>query len=81
MKKFVSESLQEFRSIVEGKSSKPKKVVQSKEDKAKEAIKALKKQLADIEKPGKLKGTKIQRDADIREIKGKIAKWEKKIKV
>lgn len=76
MKKLVSESLQEFMDMNEAK----KVVKQTPEQKAKEAIAALKQQLADVKKPGKMKDTKVQKDAKIKELEGKIAKWEAKIK-
>lgn len=74
MKKLVPESLNEF--MNEGK----KVIKQTSDEKAKEAIASLKKQLADVKKPGKMKDTKTQKDAKIKELEDKIAKWESKLK-
>lgn len=77
MKKFVSESLNEFRdSLNENK----KIVKQSKEEKYKEAIASLKKQLADAKKPSRMKVSKLQHDAKVKEIEDKIKVWEDKLK-
>ena len=79
MKKFVSESLQEFNEAAAGKSGKAKKVKQNPNQKADDAIAGLKAQLADAKKPGNIP-TKIQKDAKIKELTDKIAKWEAKKK-
>jgi len=88
MKKLVTESLQEFIQLNEEKvKSKRKtkageKVVmdQSAVEKADQAIKALKKQLADAKKAGGMRDSKAGKDAKVKEIEGKIAKWEEKKK-
>lgn len=80
MKKFVSESLQEFINESKVKSARkmPKggrKIVmdETQEEKAKQAIKALK---ADLAKEKKSKGDKHK----IADIEKKIEAWEKKLK-
>ncbi len=79
--KLVSESLEgHLREVAQGKHSKPTKVKQDAKEKAKEAIKGLKVQLKELNKPGSgrtLAGNK----QDIKSVKDKIAKWEKKMKV
>ena len=82
--KLVSESLQEFRSSVnEEKVNEAKEksttVVQSSDEKAKQAIASLKKELAAVKKPGGAK-TMIEKKAKIKELEDKIAKWEAKMK-
>jgi len=88
MKKLVAESLAEsiklfekakLEKIPQPKSGKPKKVDQSGDAKAKEAITGLKKQLADAKKTGAFKTT-IEKNAKIKELEGKIKKWEAKLK-
>jgi hypothetical protein len=84
----VTESLYEFILLKEEKvKSKRKtkageKVVmdQSAVEKADQAIKALKKQLADAKKPGGMRDSKAGKDAKVKEIEDKIAKWEEKKK-
>jgi len=88
MKKLVSESLTEFRQINEEKVKAKRKTKagtkvtldQSKNEKANQAIAALKKQLADAKKPGGMKLTGIQKNAKIKEIEDKIKAWEAKKK-
>ena len=53
---------------------------ESTDEKANNAIAALKKQLADAKKPGPMRGTSAQKKADIAAIEDKIAKWEAKKK-
>ncbi|HUW44231.1 MAG TPA: hypothetical protein VMW50_00395 [Dehalococcoidia bacterium] len=53
---------------------------QSTDEKAKQAIVALKKQLADAKKAGGMRDSGAQKKAKIKEIEDKIAKWEAKIK-
>lgn len=80
MKKIVNESLSEFlNEIAYEKTKKAKKVVQTKIQRANEAIAALKKQLADIKKPGGAKST-LEKNTKIKEIEEKIKKWEAKKK-
>ena len=69
MKKFVAESLPMFEEAVE----------QSKKEKADQAITGLKKQLADAKKKGAFKTT-VEKNAKIKDLEGKIAKWEEKKK-
>jgi len=86
MKKFVSENLNEFLNEEKVKSSRKTKagrktvLDQSSNEKAKQSIAALKKQLADAKKPGKMRDTGAQKKANIKEIEDKIAKWEAKLK-
>jgi len=88
MKKFVNESLSDFLNEEKAKSVRKtkagRKIVldQSTNEKAKQAIAALKKQLADAKKPGGtgMKDTKAGQDIKIKEIQDKIAKWEAKLK-
>ena len=63
-----------------GRTSKAKKVVQNKTQKADEAIAGLKAQLADMKKGGKMKDASVQDKKRVEEIKGKIAAWEAKKK-
>ena len=53
------------------------KVVQSKGEKAAEAIAALKKQIADVKKPGGAKTT-IEKRKKVEELEAKIKAWEAK---
>ena len=81
MKKIVSESLNEFINEVQhGRTSKAKKVIQNKTQKADEAIAGLKAQLADMKKGGRMKDASVQDKKKVEEIKEKIAKWEAKKK-
>jgi hypothetical protein len=85
MAKLVCESIELF----EAKQSNEKKlnrklakeggdkVVQSKGDKAAEAIAALKKQIADVKKPGGAKTT-IEKRKKVEELEAKIKAWEAK---
>jgi hypothetical protein len=89
MKRLVPESLDQFineakdweaakdQRKIEKKGLKPKKLDQSAEEKATQAISALKKELADAKKPGAFK-TNAQKEAKIKELEAKIAKWEAK---
>ena len=91
MKKFVHESLNEFLSEAtvkktrkqKGSFGKPAKTTvvydESTKEKADQAIKALKVQLADAKKPGAGK-SKADKDANIKAIQDKIDKWEAKKK-
>ena len=86
MKKFVNESLSDFLNEEKAKSVRKtkagRKIVldQSTNEKAKQAIAALKKQLADAKKPGGMRDSKMVKDAKVKEIQDKIAKWEAKLK-
>jgi len=94
MKKLVTERLQEFLALNEEKYKKVRKqkatakqpakttavMDQSAVEKANQAIKALKTQLADAKKAGGMKDTSVQKKAKIKEIEDKIAKWEEKKK-
>jgi len=81
MKKIVSESLNEYMNEVQhGRTSKAKKVVQNKTQKADEAIAGLKKQLADAKKPSGTRTSSVADKAKIEDIKKKIAAWEAKKK-
>lgn len=90
MRKLVCESLEELN---EGKRSeyahkaeeklstgKPVKLGLDKNAKAKEAIQALKAELADVKKAGKMKDSTAGKNAKIAEIQAKIDKWQSKIK-
>lgn len=76
MGKFVYESIDE---LLEAKSGKAKKAVQSKKDDIKEKIAGLQVQLKDAKGPGTLKGTKAQKDLKIKEIQAKIDKFKAKL--
>jgi excinuclease UvrABC helicase subunit UvrB len=55
------------------------KVEQSSNDKCKNAIAALRKQIADVKKPGGA-NTTIEKRKKVQELEAKIAKWEAKCK-
>lgn len=88
MKKFVMESLSEFIAMNEDKVKSTRKIKaghkvvldQSTVEKANQAIEALKKQLADAKKAGKMKDTTVGKNAKVKELEDKIAKWEEKKK-
>jgi len=76
MIKIVAESLYEFfdndKLINEAKESKI--------DKYKQSIAALKVQLKDAKKPGKMSGSMAQKKVKIKELEDKISKFEEKLK-
>lgn len=80
MKKIVNESLAEFLAEdAHGRTGKAKKMAQNPNQKADLAIKALKDQLKKAKDPGQHAST-IQKNAKIKELEEKIAKWEAKKK-
>lgn len=68
--KYVSENLDQFLNESEKETL---------EDKAKQAIASLKKQLEQAKKAGSFKTT-IEKKAKIKELEDKIEAWEKKLK-
>ena len=72
MKQYVAESLELFE-----KQEAAETVKQSKSEKNSEAIKGLEKQLADAQKKGQF-NTTIEKNAKIKELKEKIAKFKAK---
>ena len=86
MKNLVPESINE--AVAEKKAEKLKKklakeggnkVEQSSNEKCKNAIAALRKQIADVKKPGG-SNTTIEKRKKVEELEAKIAKWEAKCK-
>lgn len=86
MKKFVSESLNEFLNEEKVKSKRKtkagQKVVldQSTDEKANQAIKGLKDELAKVKKGTTMKTASAQDKAKIKSLEDRIAKWEAKKK-
>lgn len=73
MKKLVTESLQDY--LNEAKVT----VKETPKQKAQNAIKKLKADLADLKKPGSLGDSKMSNDAKIKDVQEKIKKWEAKL--
>jgi len=86
MKKFVSESLNEFLNEATVKSKRKtkagQKVVldQSTDEKANQAIKGLKDELAKIKKGTTMRTASAQDKAKVKSLEDRIAKWEAKKK-